>query len=407
VIPYPDHIKWLWKVQPFDELTHNSQKSVKNTIIHKVPMTEHVSFNLRNANEREDAQISRLLTWLSVMAIVFLIGIGAKAWFAEHTTHAWTLWAFAVAFSANMMLFARTGNRAIQKRCLLVLVGLLFTYLIASGGESNTGPLWFYVFPPLLFYLTDLKTGTAILLFCCLIAVVVFQFPGLPVVFAEYGTDFKIRFFATLTFESIFCFVLEASRLKVRNNLVSLAETHERASRTDDLTSLSNRRDMQNRLSVEFSRYQRSGHHFSIVLIDLDLFKNINDQFGHEAGDDVLREFSALMGTIIRQTDTASRWGGEEFLILLPDTSLLQALALAERLRAEVAKTPFISKGVRMPVTISAGVCSIAKAGSLGDLLKQADIHLYNAKEDGRNRIAPRVRSQSTEGTEAAGSPSP
>jgi diguanylate cyclase (GGDEF)-like protein len=370
-------------------------------------MTEHVSFNLRNANEREDAQISRLLTWLSVMAIVFLIGIGAKAWFAEHTTHAWTLWAFAVAFSANMMLFARTGNRAIQKRCLLVLVGLLFTYLIASGGESNTGPLWFYVLPPLLFYLTDLKTGTAILLFCCLIAVVVFQFPSLPVVFAEYGTDFKIRFFATLTFESIFCFVLEASRLKVRNNLVSLAETHERASRTDDLTSLSNRRDMQNRLSVEFSRYQRSGHHFSIVLIDLDLFKNINDQFGHEAGDDVLREFSALMGTIIRQTDTASRWGGEEFLILLPDTSLLQALALAERLRAEVAKTPFISKGVRMPVTISAGVCSIAKAGSLGDLLKQADIHLYNAKEDGRNRIAPRVRSQSTEGTEAAGSPSP
>src|SRR5690554_2006934 len=360
-------------------------------------MIKQTSFGHRNADEREEAQISRVLTWLSLMAIAFLIGIGSKAWFSGHTTHAWVLWAFAVVFSASVVNFTRSGNRAVQKRSVLLLVGLLFTYLIASGGESNTGPLWFYVYPPLLFYLTDLKTGTAILLFCCLIAVIVFQFPDLPLVFAEYETDFKIRFFATLTFESIFCFVLEASRLKVRNNLVKLAETHERASRTDDLTGLSNRRDMQNRLSVEFSRYQRSGHHFSIALIDLDLFKNINDQFGHAAGDDVLREFSALIGTVIRQTDVASRWGGEEFLILLPDTSLLQALALAERLRAEVAKTSFISKGARMPVTISAGVCSIAKAGSISDLLKQADINLYSAKEDGRNRIAPRVRSQSTD----------
>ena len=90
------------------------------------------------------------------------------------------------------------------------------------------------------------------MLFCYLIAVVVFQFPGLPLVVAEYSTDFKIRFFATFTFESIFCFVLEASRLKARNELLALAETHERAARTDELTGLSNRRDMQNRLAMEF-----------------------------------------------------------------------------------------------------------------------------------------------------------
>lgn len=364
-------------------------------------MIKQPSSGHHNADEREEAQISRLLTWLSLMGIAFLIGIGSKAWFSGHTTHACVLWAFAIVLSASVILFTRFGNRSVQKTSLLLLVGFLFTYLIASGGESNTGPLWFYVLPPLLFYLTNLKAGTAILLFCCLIAVIVFQFPSMPLVYAEYSTDFKIRFFATLTFESIFCFVLEASRLKVRNDLVKLAETYERAARTDELTKLSNRRDMHNRLSIEFSRYQRSGHHFSIALIDLDLFKNINDQFGHDAGDEVLREFSKLIGTVIRQTDVASRWGGEEFLILLPDTSLLQALALAERLRAEVARTPFISKGTRMPVTISAGVCSIAKTGSIRDLLKQADIHLYNAKEDGRNRIAPRVRTQATESSGA------
>ncbi len=346
------------------------------------------------ADEREEAQVSRLLTWLSATGILCLAGIGAKAWFVGHTTHAWVLWFFMALVALSMAHFAATGNRSHQKVSLLVTTGLLFMYLIASGGESNTGPLWFYVFPPLLFYLTDLKTGTAVLLFCYLAAVVVFQFPDLPMVSAEYSTDFKIRFFATLTFESIFCFVLEKGRRRARNELVSLASMHEHAARTDELTGLSNRRDMQHRLAEEFSRFQRSGHHFSVALIDLDLFKTINDEFGHDAGDAVLQQFAHLMQGVIRQSDVAARWGGEEFLVLLPNTSLLQALALAERLRAKVAATPFRFRDQKLPVTISAGVCSIAKAASIDDLLKQADLHLYSAKADGRNRIAPRVRSQ-------------
>ena len=347
------------------------------------------------ADESEEERVSRLLTGLSAMAILFLLGIGAKAWFATHTTHAGALAFFASLVALNMLVFARTGHRQRQKGGMIFIVGLLFGYLIVTGGESNTGPLWFYVFPPLLFYLTDLKTGTAVLLFCCLLAVVVFQFPQLPLVTAEYTTDFKIRFFATLTFESIFCYVLEASRLKARNELMDLARAHAYAAQTDELTGLSNRREMQHRLNAEYSRYQRSGHHFSIVLIDLDLFKHVNDDHGHDAGDEVLRKFSELMQAVIRQTDVAARWGGEEFLILLPDTSLLQALTLAERLRFEVANTEFTFAGKRLPITISAGICSIAKAGSVNELLKQADIHLYNAKEDGRNRIAPRVRTTS------------
>ncbi|TGN38762.1 GGDEF domain-containing protein [Marinobacter confluentis] len=346
------------------------------------------------ADESEEARVSRLLTGLSVMAVLFLLGIGGKAWFAEHHTHAWVLWAFGAFVVANMLVYAQTGNRARQKGGLISIVGLLFGYLIITGGESNTGPLWFYVFPPLLFYLTDLKTGTAVLLFCVLIAVVVFQFPQLPFVTAEYSTDFKIRFFATLAFESIFCFVLEASRLNARKELMDMALAHKFAASTDELTGLSNRRDMHHRLNEELSRYQRSGHHFSVALIDLDLFKQINDRHGHDAGDQVLRDFAALMQSVIRQTDVAARWGGEEFLILLPDTSLLQALTLAERLRQRVSRHEFSFAGQAMPVTISAGVCSIAKTGSINELLKQADLHLYSAKESGRDRIAPRVRTQ-------------
>jgi len=343
--------------------------------------------------EREDAQVSRVLTWLSLAAVLCLFGIGSKAWYSGHSHHALTLWAFIFPVLANMIWFARTGNRDVQKTVLLIVVSALFTYLIASGGESNTGPLWFYVFPPLLFFLTNLKTGTMILLLVYLVAVIVFQYPSLPFVLAEYSSDFKIRFFVTLTFESIFCFVLEASRLKARNELLDLAQTHEHASKTDELTGLSNRRDILNRLSEEFSRYQRSGHHFSTVLIDLDLFKNINDQYGHSAGDEALKQFAKLVQSVIRQTDVAARWGGEEFLLLLPDTSLIPALTLAERLRSEVARNHFSFHGQSLPITMSAGVCSIAQADSIGTMLKQADMQLYSAKAAGRNRIAPRVRS--------------
>ncbi|WP_417515651.1 GGDEF domain-containing protein [Marinobacter sp.] len=360
-------------------------------------MTRHPSSGRQATHEREDAQVSRILTWLSLAAILSLTGIGSKAWYSGHSSHALILWAFIVPVLANMAWFARTGNRDSQKAGLLVIVSVLFTYLIASGGEGNTGPLWFYVFPPLLFFLTNLKTGTMILLLVYLVAVIVFQFPNLPFVFADYESDFKIRFFVTLTFESIFCFVLEASRLKARNELLDLAQSHELAAKTDELTSLSNRRDILNRLAEEYSRYQRSGHHFSIALIDLDLFKSINDQYGHNAGDAALKQFANLMQTVIRQTDVAARWGGEEFLLLLPDTSLIPALTLAERLRSEVARSNFSFHGQELPVTMSAGVCSIAQADSIDSMLRQADSQLYSAKEAGRNRIAPRVRNQHTD----------
>ncbi len=360
-------------------------------------MTRDSSSGYQAAREREDAQVSRVLTWLSLTAIMFLVGFGSKAWYSDHSSHALILWAFILPVLANMAWFAQTGNRVVQKGGLLVVISILFTYLIASGGEGNTGPLWFYVFPPLLFFLTNLKTGTMILLLVYLVAVVVFQFPNLPFVLAEYDSDFKIRFFASLIFESIFCFVLEASRLKARNELLDLALTHEHAAKTDELTGLSNRRDILNRLSEEFSRYQRSGHHFSIALIDLDLFKNINDLYGHNAGDAALKQFADLVQSVIRQTDVAARWGGEEFLLLLPDSSLIPALTLAERLRSEVALSSFGFKGQDLPITMSAGICSIAQANSIDNMLRQADLQLYSAKEAGRNRIAPRVRSQNTD----------
>ncbi|TBW58810.1 GGDEF domain-containing protein [Marinobacter halodurans] len=349
-----------------------------------------------NFNANEEVSVSRVLTGLSLAALICLAGISIKSWQSGHHRHAIVLGLFFGLVVVNLVSYWITRNRARNKTGMLFIVGGLFVYLVASGGESNTGPLWLYVFPPLVFYLTSLRIGTILLAACLAFTLLVFQFPQLPFVLAHYETNFQLRFFTTMLFESVFCFVLETSRLNARNELMRLAASHEQAARTDALTGLPNRRDMQLQLANEFSRYQRSGHHFSVVLIDLDHFKQINDTYGHDVGDLVLQAFAELMQNICRQSDRPCRWGGEEFLILLPDTSLLQALTLSERLRYEVEQHGFIHKSQRLPVSISAGVCSISQSDSIDHLLRQADKNLYDAKESGRNRISPRVRTPST-----------
>lgn len=345
--------------------------------------------------EDEDyRRVFQLTTLLGIIALLLLLGIGTKSWLSGHAEHAIVLWTFAALIAINAFIFAFLRNLHVHMLGLLAIVVTLFLYLFASGGESNTGPLWFYAFPPLLFYLTNLRQGSSILAFCLIMALVIFQWPELPFVTTEYNTDFKIRFLATATFESVFCFILEFSRLQARSRLLELANSHEQAARTDELTGLPNRRAMHQRLTEEYSRYQRTGHHFSVVLIDLDWFKRINDEYGHDAGDAALKQFAELMQELVRQTDLAARWGGEEFLLLLPDTSLIQALTLAERLRHKVDQAEFRFRDQVLPVSISAGVSSITQADSMNHLLKQVDVQLYTAKENGRNQISPRVKSK-------------
>jgi len=131
----------------------------------------------------------------------------------------------------------------------------------------------------------------------------------------------------------------------------------------------------------------------AVLLFDVDHFKRVNDTHGHDAGDDVLRELAARTIKSVRSVDLAVRWGGEEFLVVMPETDLANAAAVAERLRAAVAKDSFTvrSSGEKLAVTISVGV---AAAIAVGDdrhrLLKRADDALYNAKSAGRNRVVAR-----------------
>jgi diguanylate cyclase (GGDEF)-like protein len=296
----------------------------------------------------------------------------------------------------NVSIFERSESEKFFRTFFVLTVATLFIYLTASGGENNTGPLWFYVFPPLIFYLLGLRLGLTVITSCFLLIAVIFKFPELPFVTTKYHPDFQLRFLTSISFVTVFSYTLDFSRRRARDELIRLADKYEHASKTDELTQLSNRREMLSRLNAEFYRYQRHGHHFSVMLIDIDHFKHINDQYGHDAGDAVLKQFSEQLTAHSRQLDLAARWGGEEFLVLLPETSLVQALSIAERLRAKIEATEFNYQNLVIPVRISAGVCSISQFESTEGLLRQTDMNLYEAKMKGRNRIIPMVKTNSS-----------
>ncbi|MGM5054613.1 PleD family two-component system response regulator [Rhizobium sp. 814_E9_N1_1] len=159
---------------------------------------------------------------------------------------------------------------------------------------------------------------------------------------------------------------------------------------TDPLTGLYNRRYLDNHLNVLFNRSMARGRPLSVLITDIDRFKHVNDTYGHDGGDEVLREFANRVRSTIRGADLACRYGGEEFVVVMPDTSPEIAAAVAERLRAAIENAPFMLKhaGKALNVTASFGIASrITSVLTPDQLMKQADLALYEAKNTGRNRV--------------------
>jgi diguanylate cyclase (GGDEF)-like protein len=159
-------------------------------------------------------------------------------------------------------------------------------------------------------------------------------------------------------------------------------------SRTDLLTGLYNRRHLEDQLTVQIKDALRYHHEVGVLLLDVDHFKSVNDAYGHMAGDEVLREFARRVTSELRAGDVAGRWGGEEFLTILPRTTLTEAVDAGERIRKVIAAQPFMAAGNAIRVTVSGG-CAAGYGVSAEDLLRHADGGLYRAKDRGRNCVVP------------------
>jgi diguanylate cyclase (GGDEF)-like protein len=185
---------------------------------------------------------------------------------------------------------------------------------------------------------------------------------------------------------------MEQANRQIQENQVQLTKANRRLdemTREDPLTGLANRRELLGRFEQEKVRFARSGRPFSLIMADLDEFKVFNDTYGHNCGDDILRTLASLLRSMIRGQDIVGRWGGDEFLILLPETGLSGGEAVARKVRTRVRRTAFPWKEKNLKVQLSLGVSVYKKGMEFDDCLKNADLAMFRRKRKGKAILRP------------------
>ncbi len=279
---------------------------------------------------------------------------------------------------------------------LIFLFLIVFSYI---NKNESFGLAWAFCFPLFVIPLLGIKRGMwALLVFYSIIMSITYL--GLEqwengawnwVSYIRFTLISMIIVFIAYFYESTSqkAFeIIDLSREKEQDYLKKL----ESQSRTDQLTDLYNRRYFDDQFTAEYEKIARYKNSFCLIMIDLDFFKSINDDFGHQTGDKVLQEFSELMKQNTRNSDVISRWGGEEFMLLLPNTDLKNAEVMAEKLRKATQDHVFVHK---KPVTISSGVIEVASNDySKREFMYKVDEALYTAKTTGRNKVVSEILSK-------------
>lgn len=328
--------------------------------------------------------------YMLIFALAITGAMGVIALMAPDIYLAFTL--FSV---AGVILLAYIGvNVAGPSIRTPVLVGVLllvlYFYLLLSGGVNNTGLMWAVMLVPGFINLYGYKWGTATLAGIGGATALILFFPDFPGLLADYDTAHRARFIAVFGALTLLTATLDSSRHQAQSMLHKLTAELETHASTDALTGLANRREAYKAISELERRNSDLAGHYTVLIGDLDHFKSINDTFGHGFGDQVLQDVAKVLRDNTRADDIVARWGGEEFLILLPNTDVQGGDILAEKLRKQVSA---LSDGYTQAadISISFGVAETnpvdATPTTQAQLLAEADARMYRAKNSGRNQV--------------------
>jgi diguanylate cyclase len=279
--------------------------------------------------------------------------------------------------------------RIVDMACLLFAAGLcaacmaLRLYSPAYGASIDLQPLYLWI--PVIYVFVFTLAGHRSSLKISLAILALFVSISLPYLMADVHQPFgnftiQLHMVSAVLVAALYFFSSYQQRFQIAQ---LTADELARLANTDDLTQLANRRRVAEVIESELQRFTRYGHVFSIVLIDVDHFKAVNDRFGHSVGDKTLVALAPKIMAVLRDVDTLGRWGGEEFVVILPETGFEETLHKATALCGHVAATPLVGE---QAVTISAGVTSVGAGDTADTLLQRADAALYAAKRGGRNR---------------------
>jgi diguanylate cyclase (GGDEF)-like protein len=351
------------------------------------------SENLRQHYEDfERRRQFHLLYFFNGIAGFFLLAFGCNALFKQRYSLAGVVFFLLAIAVANILLLKFTGKQRFARIGFTVGIMVLFIYHLMSGGVNNTGPLWCYPGLAATFFLQGARRGLPIIAIFFAVAMIAFYIPLPGIEIADYSNDFKVRFLATSFALATFVGVHEYARARNQEELYRVSDKLDQLSKIDQLTDLPNRRYMVDRLEAENSRFARHSRPYSILYGDIDNFKAVNDQYGHQTGDHALKAIAQKIRAELRQHDEASRWGGEEFLIMLPETDHDMAKEVAEKLRSAISSIEFNHGNAQLRLTMSFGVHTVDKISNIDEFINTADKKLYVAKHNGKDQVVAELK---------------
>jgi len=262
---------------------------------------------------------------------------------------------------------------------------VLYLFLLSSGGQEDTGILWCYTYPLIVFSLLGVGLGSMLVGVVLALSVIILFVPGIDFITHTYTDDVKYRFTGSILFVTALGYLMEMSRMEAQRKSDQANNVLKMMAHRDELTGLYNRRGIKECNELEVFLHGKPTPEMTLAVCDVDFFKGINDKYGHDIGDAVLRLVAEHLKSSIRETDLVGRWGGEEFIILFPCTTLEEGYHLVERLRQTIAETHFDIAGEKIALSVSTGLSSTRYYNKWDDLIKSADKHLYRAKTSGRN----------------------
>lgn len=291
--------------------------------------------------------------------------------------------AAALGVCIQLLIGLSLAVRAFYTGCILIA----FFYLVVDGGADGSGLFTCLAVTPALVSLLGFRLGSMLLGAMIPVLAGLFYFDVYLDPQRAFAPLAEIKFLANFIGLSLFAIGLDYFRHRMQATMVSLNRSIHEVAHRDQLTGLANRREMDERLQQLWREYRQSGALFSVILCDVDDFKSFNDQYGHDFGDRIIVKVGQRLQYALRGNDLVARWGGDEFLVLLPGQNSRSAALIGERLRRRIAETSLTSKGQEVHLTISAGVACADSVTELADLLKQADAGLYQAKNMGKDRL--------------------
>jgi len=281
----------------------------------------------------------------------------------------------------------KSGYIRVAAKISSLVCATFFFYLLSTGAAENTGMLWCYLVMPIFYQILGPWQGAMMNGVLVIGSCVIFYVPSLGLLQADYSSTQMSRFVFSYLVLSTLGFVHEYARTQANKRLGELKEQFRKASHRDTLTKLANRREAKNRLHIIENIAEDKEYNCGIILADVDFFKKVNDNYGHDCGDYVLKRLAKVLESSTRNDDLVVRWGGEEFLIILPSTNQEQAILVCHKIQQKLIEEGFCYQEQELSISLSFGVSYINYEQQSNQALTKADQDLYAAKHNGRNCI--------------------